>query len=393
MVIGGSTILNCAHYTPDHSPTVFLGQAARIFSKSKAITKFSYCLAERGEGLVLCITHIVKRERDWILPRQPQNRHEKRRMTQPTSPDTSWIFPPRNGGIDYAADPSSAHFGDAPMPKLVREVVQNSLDAKHDGYSTPVIVEFSESMASPKLIGGESLERHIAACFDRAAGEGWAGAMAAYKRALETIRQKTIRCLKASDSGTVGLDDVRWNALVAQEGVVSKLGNSPGGNYGIGKNAALNVSDLQTVFYTTRYVAGRKGRVEKMQGKATLMGHDAPDGSGEALQHIGFYAERDGSPLEGRDIPQFFRLDETGTGVFVMGFNPRSTHWVHEMTQAVIENYFCAIADKKLIVKIAASKPDSLVVINHETIDSLFSQQKRPGGRGLLLPRRARRLS
>ena len=265
------------------------------------------------------------------------------------------------------------------MSKLVREVVQNSLDAKHDGYSTPVVVEFSESVASPVLIGGKSLERHIATCFDRAAGEGWAGAMAVYKRALETIRQKTIRCLKVSDSGTVGLDDVRWNALVAQEGVVSKLGNSPGGNYGIGKNAALNVSDLQTIFYATRYVAGRKGRVEKMQGKATFMGHDAPDGSGEALQHIGFYAGRGGSPLEGRDIPKFFRLDETGTGVFVMGFNPRSTRWVHEMTQAVIENYFCAIADKKLIVKIAESKPDSLIVINHETIDSLFSQRKRSG--------------
>ena len=29
--------------------------------------------------------------------------------------------------------------------------------------------------------------------------------MAVYKRALDAIGQKTIRCLKASDSGTVGL--------------------------------------------------------------------------------------------------------------------------------------------------------------------------------------------
>ena len=289
-----------------------------------------------------------------------------------------WNFPARNGGIDYVTDPSSAHFSDAPIPKLVREVVQNSLDAKHDGYSEPIVVEFTETWVNRDLIGGDSLEKHIIACFDRASADGRAGTKAVYKRALDAIAQKNIRCLKTSDSGTVGLDDTRWRALVVQEGAVSKLSNSPGGNYGIGKNAALNVSDLQTVFYTTRYVAGRKGRVEKMQGKSTLMGHEAPDGSGKALQHIGFYAERDGSPLEGRDIPQFFRLDETGTGVFVMGFNPRSTRWVHEMTQAVIENYFCAIADKNLIVKIAESKSDSLVVINHETIDSLFSQQKRP---------------
>ena len=120
--------------------------------------------------------------------------------------------------------------------------------------------------------------------------------MAVYKRALEAIRQRNIRCLKVQDTGTVALDDARWNALVTQEGAVSKLGAAPGGSYGIGKNAALNVSDLQTVFYSTRYVAGRKGRVERMQGKATLMGHKAPNGSGDDLQHIGFYSKTDGSP-------------------------------------------------------------------------------------------------
>ena len=299
-------------------------------------------------------------------------------MTKPVLFDPVWNFPARNGGIDYVTDPSSAHFSDAPIPKLVREVVQNSLDAKHDGYSEPIIVEFAETRVSPALIGGDSLEKHIAACFDRAAAIGRAGAMAVYKRALNALGQKTIRCLKAFDSGTVGLGDARWDALVIQEGAVSKLGDSPGGNYGIGKNAALNVSDLQTVFYSTRYIAGRKGRVEKMQGKATLMGHDDPNGTGKPLQHIGFYAEPDGSPFEGRDIPDFFRLDETGTGVFVMGFNPRSTQWVEEMTRAVIENYFCAIAEKKLIVKIVPIESDSQEVINHETIDSLFSYQKQP---------------
>ena len=205
-----------------------------------------------------------------------------------------WKFPPRSGGIDFVTDPSSAHFSDAPIPKLVREIVQNSLDAKDSGYVDPVVVEFTETSVSRGQIGGDSLEQHIAACFDRSAEDGRAGAMAMYKRALETSRGRTIRCLTVQDSGTVGLDDARWNALVAQEGAVSKLGGSPGGSYGIGKNAALNVSDLQTVFYSTRYVS-RKGRVEKMQGKATLMGHMAPDGSGEQLQHIGFYAKPGGS--------------------------------------------------------------------------------------------------
>ena len=45
----------------------------------------------------------------------------------------TWRFPPRNGGIDFVTDPSSAHFSDAPITKLVRELLQNSLDAKDTG--------------------------------------------------------------------------------------------------------------------------------------------------------------------------------------------------------------------------------------------------------------------
>lgn len=295
------------------------------------------------------------------------------------SSNAAWNFPPRNGGIDFVTDPSSAHFSDAPIVKLVREIIQNSLDAKHTGYVDPVVVEFKEENVSRTLIGGESLERHIAACFDRSASEGRPGAMATYKRALDISRQRTIRCLKAQDMGTIGLDDARWNALVVQEGAVSKTGGAPGGNYGIGKNAALNVSDLQTVFYSTRYIAGRRGRVEKMQGKATLMGHAAPDNPSEQLQHIGFFAGPDGSPFMGRNIPSFFRLDETGTGVFIMGFDPRTANWVEDMTCAVIENFFHAVSDKQLVVRITADKTGHTVEINHETIDSLFDSQAARG--------------
>ena len=287
---------------------------------------------------------------------------------------TAWEFPSRNGGIDYVNDPSSAYFSDAPIPKLVREIIQNALDAKHSG-SDPVVVEFTETSVRRALIGGESLERHIDACLRRAERDGRPGAKVAYETALDTVRKERIRCLKIQDSGTVGLDDARWNALVVQEGAVSKLGGSPGGSYGIGKNAALNVSDLQTVFYSTRYVARRKGRVEKMQGKATLMGHEDPQGSGEQLQHIGFYAEPDGSPLMGMDIPSFFRLDKMGTGVFVMGFSPRSANWVDEMSSAVIKNFFHAISNRQLVVKIAAEDTDRPVRIDYATIDSLFDSQ------------------
>ena len=285
----------------------------------------------------------------------------------------TWRFPPRNGGIDYVNDPSSAHFSDAPIPKLVRELIQNSLDAKQDGLAGPITVTFSETEVQRGLIGGAALHGHLESCLDRANTDKSERLAKVYSNALAVIRRQVIPCLKVLDTGTTGLNDARWKALVVQEGAVSKGSGAPGGSFGFGKNAILNVSDIQTVFYSTRLVEGRKGRVEKLQGKATLIGHPDPDGSGDDLQHIGFYNEQDNGPVTGKNIPQFFRLEKTGASVYIMGFNPHSPDWVAEVVTAVIENFFYAIHHQRLAVEVTPKDGDS-IRIDHQTIDQLFGK-------------------
>ena len=133
------------------------------------------------------------------------------------------------------------------------------------------------------------------------------------------------------------------------------------------------MSDLQTVFYSTRLVEGRKGLVTKLQGKATLTGHADPGGSDDDLQHIGFYSLQEDGPMMGRDVPEFFQLAETGTGVFIMGFNPHSSGWVDQVATAVIENFFYAIHHQNLTVEIFP-EDESPVRIDHQTIDYLFER-------------------
>ena len=289
-------------------------------------------------------------------------------MAKPT-----WRFPPRNGGIDFVNDPSSTHFSDAPIPKLVRELIQNSLDAKQDGLSDPVSVTFTASSVKRSLMGGAALQRHLQSCLGRATEDDRPDLVEVYTNALAVIERRDIPCLKVQDTGTMGLNDARWKALVVQEGAVSKGGGAPSGSYGIGKNAVLNVSDLQAVFYSTRLVAGRKGLVTKVQGKSTLTGHPDPRGSGDDLQHIGFYGISGVGPIIGKDVPGFFQLEETGTGVFIMGFNPHSSDWVKQVATAVIENFFYAIHHQNLIVEVASGQQDA-VRIDHQTIDLLFEQ-------------------
>ena len=286
----------------------------------------------------------------------------------------SWHFPPRAWGLDVIQDSSSTHFRDDPIPKLVREILQNSLDANDRNINGPVEVGITERPVDYKIIGAAELQKHLESCLDRAKSENRRNIQSFYERALETIQAPEIRCLQIVDSGTSGLTAKHWDSLVFQEGSVEKSGNAPGGANGIGKNAVLNVSDLRTVFYSTRYVNGREGRVEKLQGKATLMGHPHPDDKNEHLQHVGFYSLSQGKPLIMTEIPDPFRLADTGTGVFIMGFNPRIEGWPSEITSAVIQNYFYAIHHKKLVVKVTDNTSDT-VLINHETIDWLFERE------------------
>ena len=288
-----------------------------------------------------------------------------------------WNFPPRNGGIDFVHDPSAAFFNDNPIPKLVREVVQNSLDAREPGIAEPVRVVFADARIERGLLGATQLYTHLTSCLNRAVQEGRSESIRGmYERAVETLKNSHVRCLRITDSNTTGLIGDRWDALVIEEGGVRKSDTgAPGGNFGIGKNAVFNVSDIQTVFYSTHYVdiENRKGRVDKLQGKATLMSHPDPDNPNESLQHIGFYQDEGMQPIAGRrEIDQFFRLTEPGTGVFVMGFNPRTDNWVDEIVRAVLQNFFYAIHHQSLVVSVEDG--ENTVEIKHDNLEPLFER-------------------
>ena len=285
----------------------------------------------------------------------------------------AWHFPPRGWGLDVIQDSSSTHFRDYPIPKLVREVLQNSLDANDNDLVGPVEVLIAEKYVNGRLIGAKELETHLASCMERARNEGRPNIQSFYIQALQVLQSEEIRCLQIVDTGTQGLKGPSWDALVFQEGSVQKSGAAPGGSNGVGKNAVLNVSDLRTVFYSTRYVESREGRVERLQGKATLMDHPNPLDGTESLQHVGFYSMPHGKPVLTRQIPDFFRLDNVGTSVFIMGFNPRSPEWGREVVSAVIDNFFHAIHHKKLVVNVEELSRDT-VMINHETLDWLFQR-------------------
>ena len=72
------------------------------------------------------------------------------------------------------------------------------------------------------------------------------------------ISEPTISCLAITDSGTTGLRDDNWRNLIFREGTPTNTGSqTKGGSFGFGRNAPFNLSDCNTVIYSTRYTSLR----------------------------------------------------------------------------------------------------------------------------------------
>ena len=294
-----------------------------------------------------------------------------------------WYFPPTGGGVEYNFnDGSQEHFRDDPLNHTLREVIQNSLDALDAKGFDSIAVAITETTVPSNVVGADTLALHIEKSLERSTQYGIVGGVEFYKRALEILKQQDIRVLSIIDRNTTGLTEDKWNALIYNEGTPVKTGMpAAGGSFGIGKNAPYLLSSLGLVCYSTRYLDldGRRGRIEKFIARAKLSAHSNPHNPVEILQHVGFgtiapWTQRTNppSPTLGNDISSVFRLDEPGTGIFIMGFDPGQSDWARKTEMSIAYNFFAAIHHRKLQVTIKPHKWPQPIVVSNETLDSIF---------------------
>lgn len=291
-----------------------------------------------------------------------------------------WRFAPTGGGQEQGSNVGQETFRSDAVNKAVREILQNSTGHREPGLDS-VTVTFEIMRINAEDIRAAELAEHADACRLEASRHQHARLSQQYEKACAVLSQQEIECLAVIDAGTTGLTDDHWDNLVIREGVPTNVGtNAPrGGSYGFGKNAPFNLSACQTVVYTTRYVNRRaaKGREQRMMAKSQMMTHDAPDGSGHRLQHNGFYAEHKGDntpePIVGPDVPEPFRLAETGTGIYVIGFDEQYRRtWENDTTKAVLTQFFAAIQRGTLEVQIKGQT--GTTQITADTIGILIEQ-------------------
>lgn len=267
-----------------------------------------------------------------------------------------WYFADQPNGQEVGPNNAMEQsFKNHPYASLVRESIQNSLDAVLDK-TEPVLVKFSflemHGYDYPELF---ELQYHIKGCLDYFPNNQ--NAKITYGPMCElfegNIFHDRLGFIRVSDYNTKGMSyedgntDSPFYAFVRSAGVTVKDSSSAGGSFGFGKAAYYLLSPINTIIVSTCTEDYRK----YFEGAASLCTHTY---RGSKKMAFGYYDDHNGKPItEESDIPVKFRRAEPGTDINILGFDINNKdEAIEEMTEAVLRNFWMAIYNGRLIVNI-----------------------------------------
>lgn len=278
-------------------------------------------------------------------------------------------FPPSGANTGFTSV-STASFADLRPTAVVRELVQNSLDAAR---GRQAIVRFRTAREKTKAIPGirayESAFR-AAIKHQRKLTGGTLSDQA--QMVVDTIEgalaQREQDILFVSDNG-IGLNKARMTALVA-DGISLQEGSGATGSYGNGHSVPIPASDLRYVLYGGVTESGHR----ISSGLAVLASHHLSKGSlnsghglltlsGKRDLAVGKHDFARGSNVPAILAPELRRIqkeDRHGAVVALLSFNNfRKDESLWSMvSKAVACNFFAAIHDRVLVVRVEEQSPE-----------------------------------
>ncbi|MBB6488854.1 hypothetical protein [Rhizobium lusitanum] len=268
-------------------------------------------------------------------------------------------------GLGY---PGVETFKGSPYTSCARETGQNSRDAMRG--SGPVRVSFDMLLVKRQDIPfADELQHSIQCCLEAPQNEK---TKAHLERALTAISAPVVKILRISDINTTGLtgpiDDPGsvFTALVKGDGITNKPDETSAGSFGIGKNAAFAISELQTVIYSTCYEDADNVVQFAAQGRLRLISHN--DGERKCSAE-GYWGDSGFRAIEDpAAVPEWMAREEIGTSIYAMGFDERD-HWASRMTLSLVANFFVAIDRGQIEFVVDGS------VINSTSLDTVLENE------------------
>ena len=296
------------------------------------------------------------------------------------NPHPRWRFAPNEGGAEQGANPGQKHFSADAFTNMVREVLQNSLDHHQPGLDGVRVTFRTLSIPTEDIQASQLLLHARASLLEAEAGQN-PDTAGHYREMEAALSVNQIPCLAIVDENTTGLQGDNWRNLIFREGMPQNTGNvTKGGSVGLGKHAAFNLSACNTIIYSTRYVArAARGKVCHMAGRSQLMTHEDPSGSHGRLRDVGFLGNHQeggyNEPIRGPDIPEALRLQNTGTGVFIIGFRrDRFPGWVKQATREILRNFFHSIHTGNLEVHLQDQEAGTRSILDQKSLDAEMEQ-------------------
>ena len=301
-----------------------------------------------------------------------------------------WNFPPNNDGLAAGANDGAIDaFAGKRLSSVVREVIQNSLDAKKYD-DKPVNLHFSKQILEKgEFSGFESIGPHLQKSKEMAKKQNLADVIKFYEHGLEKISQsKSVDLFCIHDSNTKGLTGPLeepfgpWFAITKGAGISQKSTIGSLGSFGHGSKAPFAFSDTRSVFYYTKIDA--EGTIEeRFQGKSILQTHESPDKPGVYTQGTGFFGHIDGNkPLLNEEIPSWARTlrdqvtPKTGTSIY-LPYTSYDFDLYPETKITVVANFFYAIMSGELEVTVGNEKinKNNLIQTFYECLKLVESEQ------------------
>ena len=281
-----------------------------------------------------------------------------------------WSFVSNNGGkFDGANATSEDHFKSSRLSSFVREIVQNSIDArplKKDGTplhpEKPVNIKFElRTIEKSTFEGFGGIWKHIIASRDQVRKSDNKIWESRYNEIIKNFeKEETIEILCVHDGNTTGLvgpvDGTAEGPLFSVtkgHGLSSKQNDSSGGSFGHGASAAFLFSGSRCVYYFSEVES--EDPKYRFMGKSLLQSHACPYNNDVTTVGTGFYANDDDkkTPLINDQIPEWakrFRAQskfKVGTSVYIANTTYREDLY-DETCISLIANFFIAFQENQL---------------------------------------------
>ncbi|MBR6124566.1 hypothetical protein IKQ19_13395, partial [Candidatus Saccharibacteria bacterium] len=300
-----------------------------------------------------------------------------------------WNFPKSGHSTLTSSDNNNIDtFADDRIGNLVREILQNSLDAHSD--DQPVRVEFkSFKTKTSDFPGLDTFKSYL---------EEWKASQTDVEdddkdllfvdRALKELAKDEMIWLRVSDFNTTGLwgassksNKTPYFSFVHGSGKNAKQSRDSGGSKGVGKNALFANSNLQTIFVSTL----TKNKERTFTGVGFLVSSNETDIEKDWTQGVCFCVENNEFIERNRPLNAIVNLDPSfdrekegiGTDVYIPSFMLEEG-WIKEVTGQVIYSFLPALLNNKLIVSVVDGLTelgiDVKTDLDSSTISSLINQ-------------------